>query len=70
MSATQKADDYAKVEWLCHVKQRTRWCDEDNQNVLNNAVYMTLLEEARVAYFLQLGYTLSPPLLLSNSPAF
>jgi acyl-CoA thioesterase FadM len=34
---------------------RTRWSDEDNQNVLNNAVYMTLLEEARHAYFGKLG---------------
>ena len=29
----------------------TRWSDEDNQSVLNNAVYMTLFEEARHAYF-------------------
>jgi len=34
---------------------RTRWVDEDNQGVLNNAVYSTLLEEARLAYFGQLG---------------
>lgn len=33
----------------------TRWSDEDNQSVLNNAVYMTLLEEARHAYFRSLG---------------
>ena len=33
----------------------TRWSDEDNQGVLNNAVYLTLLEEARLAYFGQLG---------------
>jgi len=25
---------------------RTRWSDEDSQGVLNNAVYLTLLEEA------------------------
>jgi acyl-CoA thioester hydrolase len=31
----------------CH----TRWSDEDNQSVLNNAVYLTLFEEARHAYF-------------------
>lgn len=36
-------------------KLRTRWSDEDNQNVLNNAVYMTLLEEGRHAYFGRLG---------------
>ncbi len=34
---------------------RTRWSDEDNQDVLNNAVYLTLLEEARHAYFSRLG---------------
>lgn len=28
----------------------TRWSDEDNQGVLNNAVYMTLFEEARLAF--------------------
>lgn len=33
----------------------TRWVDEDNQGVLNNAVYLTLLEEARHAYFGELG---------------
>lgn len=34
---------------------RTRWSDEDNQGVLNNAVYLTLLEEARFQYFDHLG---------------
>lgn len=29
----------------------TRWVDEDNQAVLNNAVTLTLLEEARLRYF-------------------
>ena len=29
----------------------TRWSDEDNHGVLNNAVYLTLFEEARLAYF-------------------
>lgn len=29
----------------------TRWSDEDNQSVLNNAVYPTLFEEARLRYF-------------------
>lgn len=33
---------------------RTRWSDEDNQNVVNNAVYLTLCEEARHAYFTEL----------------
>ena len=32
----------------------TRWSDEDNQSVLNNAVYLTLLEEGRHAYFTRL----------------
>jgi acyl-CoA thioester hydrolase len=34
---------------------RTRWSDEDNQSVLNNAVYLTLFEEGRLAYFTELG---------------
>jgi acyl-CoA thioesterase FadM len=34
---------------------RTRWSDEDNQRVLNNAVYSTLFEETRYAYFTHLG---------------
>jgi len=38
------------------VRLRTRWSDEDNQGVLNNAVYLTLLEETRLAYFTQLGH--------------
>jgi acyl-CoA thioester hydrolase len=32
------------------VRARTRWSDEDNQSVLNNAVYLTLFEEARFAF--------------------
>ncbi|NUP97526.1 MAG: acyl-CoA thioesterase [Planctomycetaceae bacterium] len=43
----------ARIRFRC--KARTRWSDEDNQNVLNNAVYMTLLEEGRHAYFERLG---------------
>ncbi|MBL8804574.1 MAG: acyl-CoA thioesterase [Planctomycetes bacterium] len=43
----------SRIRFRCKV--RTRWSDEDNQNVLNNAVYMTLLEEARHAYFEKLG---------------
>jgi acyl-CoA thioesterase FadM len=34
---------------------RTRWSDEDNHGELNNAVYLTLFEEARHAYFSELG---------------
>lgn len=45
--------DSARIRF--RTRSRTRWSDEDNQNVLNNAVYMTLLEEARHAYFLKLG---------------
>jgi acyl-CoA thioester hydrolase len=45
--------DSSRVRFRC--RARTRWSDEDNQNVLNNAVYMTLLEEARHAYFGKLG---------------
>jgi acyl-CoA thioester hydrolase len=33
----------------------TRWSDGDVQGVLNNAVYSTLLEEGRYAYFDALG---------------
>lgn len=29
----------------------TRWSDEDNQGVVNNAIYMTLFEETRYRYF-------------------
>ena len=32
----------------------TRWSDEDSLGVLNNAVYLTLLEEARFQYFANL----------------
>jgi YbgC/YbaW family acyl-CoA thioester hydrolase len=33
------------------VRLRTRWSDEDNHSVLNNAVYLTLFEETRFAFF-------------------
>lgn len=33
------------------VRLRTRWSDEDTQGVVNNAVYLTLFEEARFAFF-------------------
>jgi YbgC/YbaW family acyl-CoA thioester hydrolase len=36
-------------------RRRTRWSDEDVQGVVNNAVYMTLFEEARHQYFGDLG---------------
>lgn len=38
------------------VRLRTRWSDEDTQHVLNNATYLTLLEEARFAFFSELGW--------------
>jgi len=34
---------------------RTRWSDEDSMGVLNNAVYMTLLEEGRYRWCERLG---------------
>jgi acyl-CoA thioesterase FadM len=37
------------------VRLRARWSDEDNHGVLNNAVYLTLMEEARLACFAELG---------------
>jgi acyl-CoA thioester hydrolase len=33
----------------------TRWSDEDTQGVVNNAVYLTLFEEARYRLFRDLG---------------
>jgi acyl-CoA thioester hydrolase len=45
--------DPARIRF--RTRLRTRWSDEDNQDVLNNAVYLTLLEEGRHAYFQKLG---------------
>ena len=47
----------------------TRWSDEDNQSVLNNAVYPTLFEEARLRYFGGLGQLAEGrfPFLLAQS---
>lgn len=45
----------ASSEFRFRARAHTRWSDEDNHGVLNNAVYLTLLEEARHAYFLELG---------------
>lgn len=36
-------------------RARTRWSDEDMQGVLNNAVYLTLFEEARYDWCRELG---------------
>lgn len=48
---------------------RTRWSDEDNQAILNNAVYLTLMEEARHAYFSEHGLLAGNrfPFVLSQS---
>lgn len=43
------------AELRSRYRVHTRWSDEDNQKVLNNAVYLTLFEEARHAYFTELG---------------
>lgn len=49
----------------------TRWSDEDNQNVLNNAIYMTLFEETRYRYFKELlGSNHFPFLLAQCNVAF
>jgi acyl-CoA thioesterase FadM len=55
------------------VRLRTRWSDEDNMSVLNNAVHNTLLEEARFAYFSELGLlegNVFPFVLLQTSIRF
>jgi acyl-CoA thioester hydrolase len=36
-------------------QETVRWSDADLMGVLNNAVYLTLLEQARYAYFRRLG---------------
>jgi acyl-CoA thioester hydrolase len=36
-------------------EHQLRWSDADLQGVVNNAVYMSLFEEARFAYFTQLA---------------
>jgi len=50
---TPKVPPSAQITF--RVRLRTRWSDEDTQHVLNNAVYSTLFEEARFAYFSKLG---------------
>ncbi len=51
MQPLQSLDDTA---FRFRTTLTTRWSDEDNQAVLNNAVYLTLLEEARLRYFTDL----------------
>lgn len=41
----------AATDFKTSVPMRTRWVDEDTQGVLNNAIYHTLIEEARLYYF-------------------
>lgn len=43
------------AEFRFRARLATRWSDEDMQGVLNNAVYLTLCEEARYRYFDALG---------------
>jgi len=48
MSFTQASgylEEYNSLDWQYEgLFTRTRWCDEDNQGVLNNAVYLSLFE--------------------------
>lgn len=37
-------------------REQVRWADLDAMGVLNNAVYATLLEQARLAYFAREGW--------------
>ena len=64
---TPQVPDSARIRFRSRV--HTRWSDEDNQAVLNNAVYMTLFEEARHAYFgrLELLDTNQFPFLLAQT---
>lgn len=64
---TPQVPDSARIRF--RARMRTRWSDEDNQSVLNNAVYMTLFEEARHAYFERLGMLTSNqfPFLLAQT---
>jgi acyl-CoA thioesterase FadM len=49
MSARLPAPAQPPGVFPLRVPLRTRWSDEDNHGVLNNAVYLTLFEEARLA---------------------
>jgi len=55
LPAMQVPEVPPSIQIRFQAKCRTRWSDEDNQGVLNNAVYLTLLEEARYQYFHHLG---------------
>lgn len=51
------------------VRLATRWSDEDVQGVVNNAVYLTLFEEARHRFFSGLGILVANefPFLLAQT---
>ena len=51
------------------VSLRTRWSDEDTQGVLNNAIYPTLFEEARLFWCRSFGWLdgLAFPFLLAQT---
>ena len=66
-----KVPDSSSIRF--RVRVRTRWSDEDNHAVVNNAVHNTLLEEARYAYFSDLGLVANnrfPFLLLQTNIRF
>jgi acyl-CoA thioester hydrolase len=42
------------MEYRFQCQQAVRWVDIDSVGVLNNAVYLTLVEQARYEYFAQL----------------
>lgn len=54
MTRMQAPDVPPSSELGFRAPMRTRWSDEDNQSVLNNAVYLTLFEEGRYHYFASL----------------
>ena len=55
MSARMPAPGAPRDGFPRTVRLRARWSDEDNHGVLNNAVFLTLMEEARHACFAELG---------------
>jgi len=57
--------DSARLRFRARIA--TRWSDEDNQQVLNNAVYLTLFEETRFRYFRELLSSNQFPFLLAQT---
>lgn len=43
------------MSYRFEIELPVRWSDIDNAGVLNNAVYLTLIEQARFGYFLELA---------------